>query len=78
MNYRQDGFPDGKWTDFIEQMISTDKVQVEVYMQCSRSVLRARQIPDGANVAMMYHVDVEPRKIAHKVGYYYRTTKNRT
>ena len=66
-NYRQNGFPDGKWTTFIEQMISMDKQQVEVYMQCSRSVLRARRIPENANVAMMYFVDLEPRKIAHKV-----------
>ena len=36
-------------------------------MQCSRSVLRSRKVPENANVAMMYLVDLEPRKIAHKV-----------
>ena len=52
-NYRVDGFPDGKFSNYIEQMISTEKQQVEVYMQCSRSVLRSRQVPENANVAMV-------------------------
>ena len=67
LNYKQDGFPGGKWTTYIEAMIAMDKLQVEVFMQCSKAVLRARRIPAGANVAMQYHHDIEPRRIAHKI-----------
>jgi hypothetical protein len=67
LNYKQVGFPDGKWTNYIEKMINMDKQHVEVFMQCSKSVLRARKIPDGANVVMQYFHELEPRKIAHKI-----------
>ena len=67
LNFKQVGFPDGKWTNYIEKMINMDKQHVEVFMQCSKSVLRARKIPDGANVVMQYFHELEPRKIAHKI-----------
>jgi len=67
LDYRKNGFPGGKWTSYIEAMIALDKLQVEVLMKCSKAVLRARRIPAGANVAMQYHHDVEPRRIAHKI-----------
>lgn len=53
-NYKTKGFPDGSWTKYIESMIETDKQRVEVLMKATRASLRARRIPEGANVMMQY------------------------
>jgi hypothetical protein len=53
-DYQNKGFPDGSWHNYIEKMIRLDKQKIEVLMKCSKAVLRAKRIPDGANVAMQY------------------------
>jgi hypothetical protein len=57
-NYKTKGFPDGLWTNYIEKMIVLDKQQVEVLMKATRASLRARRIPEGANVMMQYFHDL--------------------
>ena len=57
-NYKQKGFPEGSWTNYIEKMIALDKQQVEVLMKATRSALRARRIPEGGNVMMQYFHDL--------------------
>ena len=56
--YKDKGFPNGLWTDYIKQMIETDKVKVEVFMKCSSGVLRARRIPVNARVMMQYYQEI--------------------
>ena len=58
-NYRKSGqFPGGLWTNYIEKMIMTDKLQVEVLMTATKSSLRARKIPEGGNIMMQYFHDL--------------------
>lgn len=58
-NYRKTGdFPDGLWTNYIEKMIMTDKLQVEVLMAASKASLRGRKIAEGGNVMMQYFHDL--------------------
>lgn len=56
--YKQKGFPEGLWTNYIESMIAMDKQQVEVLMKATRASLRARRIPEGGNVMMQYFHDL--------------------
>ena len=60
-DFKTKGFPNGKWTDYLESMIGLDKQVVEVLMQTSKQVLRARKIPEKANVMMQYEHEIEPR-----------------
>ena len=58
-NYRKSGdFPDGLWTNYIEKMIKTDKLQVEVLMTATKASLRGRKIPEGGNIMMQYFHDL--------------------
>lgn len=58
-NYRKSGdFPDGLWTNYIEKMIMTDKLQVEVLMTATKASLRSRKIPEGRNIMMQYFHDL--------------------
>ena len=66
-DFKTRGFPNGKWTEYLESMIDMDKQKVEVLMQTSKQVLRARKIPEKANVMMQYEHEIEPRKIAHRI-----------
>ena len=56
--YKEKGFPDGLWTNYIEKMIALDKQKVEVLMKATRASLRSRRIPEGANVMMQYFHDL--------------------
>lgn len=56
--YKEKGFPDGLWTNYIEKMIVLDKQKVEVLMKATRASLRSRRIPEGANVMMQYFHDL--------------------
>lgn len=58
-NYAKSGdFPDGLWTNYIEKMITTDKLQVEVLMRATKAALRSRKIPEGRNVMLQYFHDL--------------------
>jgi hypothetical protein len=57
-DFKDKGFPDNSWNNYIEKMIRMEKQQVEVLMKCSKAVLRAKRIADGANVYMQYFHDV--------------------
>lgn len=58
-NYRKNGdFPGGLWTNYIEKMIQTDKLRLEVLMPATTAALKSRKIPVGANVMMQYFHDL--------------------
>ena len=58
-NYKKSGeFPDGQWTNYIEKMIMTDKLQVEVLMTAPKASLRSRNAPEGGNIMMQYFHDL--------------------
>ena len=58
-NYKKSGeFPDGQWTNYIEKMIMTDKLQVEVLMTAPKASLRSRNVPEGGNIMMQYFHDL--------------------
>lgn len=67
-NYKKNGeFPDGQWTNYIERMITTDKLQVEVLMTAPKASLGSRAIPEGGNIMMQYFHDLgENRKHCRK------------
>lgn len=54
-DYKRNGdFSGGLWTNYIERMIRTDKLRVEVLMPATKAALKSRKIPVGANVMMQY------------------------
>jgi hypothetical protein len=55
-NYKKSGyqFPNGDWTIYIENMIKTDRLQIEVRVPASKATRKARGIPEGSNIVMQY------------------------
>lgn len=67
-SYERDGsLSDGKWYQYIESMIKTDKHAIQVIMKTPKSFLRGKSSPEGNNVMVQYDHNIEPRKIAHKL-----------
>jgi hypothetical protein len=57
-NYKEEGFEDGLWTNYIEKMIQTEKEEVEVHMKPNSALLRGKRIPPGANIVFQYFMDL--------------------
>lgn len=55
-NYKKSGhqFPNGDWTIYIENMIKTDRLHIEVRVPASKATRKARGIPEGSNIVMQY------------------------
>jgi len=64
---RDGSLSDGKWYEYIENMIKMDKHEIQVIMKTPKSFLRGKSNPEGSNVMVQYEHNIEPRKIAHKI-----------
>jgi hypothetical protein len=56
--YKEEGFPDGRWTEYIEKMITTDTQEIEVLMKPNSALLRGRRIPAGSNIVFQYFYEM--------------------
>jgi hypothetical protein len=67
-NFKEVGFVDDNWHDYLESLIKTDTQSVKVYVKPSRTASRGKNMPpDDPNLVGVYMETVEPRKIAHRI-----------
>ena len=65
--YNKKGFLHGKFANYIEQMIKTNKLEINVITKPPKAILRGRNSPQGSNVFIQYTHKLEPRKIGHQI-----------
>ncbi len=65
--YNKKGFENGKFANYIEQMIKTNKLEINVITKPPKAILRGRNSPQGSNVFIQYTHKLEPRKIGHQI-----------
>lgn len=66
-DYKNVGFVNGVWTDYIENMIKTDKIEIQVMIRAQKNLRRGKSAPEGNNVMFSYLHELEPRKIANRL-----------
>jgi len=73
-NYSAHGFTaagkkdgNGRWTDWIEEMIIADTTVLQVLMNPPKAILRGRSVKSDNRVRLEYMHELEPRKIAHQL-----------
>ena len=73
-NYSAHGFSaagkkdgNGRWTDWIEEMIVADTTVLQVVMNPHKAILRGRSSTSDNRVRLEYMHELEPRKIAHQL-----------
>lgn len=65
--YNKNGFLNGKFANYIEQMIRTNKLEINVITKPPKAILRGRHSPQGSSVFVQYTHKLEPRKISHQI-----------
>ena len=66
-DYNKIGFVNDVWTDYIEEMIRTDKIEFQVLIKAPKNLRRGKSAPQGNNVMFQYMHELEPRKIANRL-----------
>ncbi|KAJ1436614.1 hypothetical protein B484DRAFT_393142 [Ochromonadaceae sp. CCMP2298] len=65
-NFKESGFADDDWHDYLETLITLTTQSVKVYIKPGRMAARGKE-PNDPNMVGMYKETVEPRKIAHRI-----------
>lgn len=57
----------GRWTDWLESLICTDALQIQVLMNPPKAILRGRSVNTDNRVRLEYTHSLEPRKMANQL-----------